>query len=362
MQIKKDEIKPLIALGLMSGTSLDGLDIALCKFTKTNEKWSYKLLQAKTIKYTDNIFIKELKNLYKSSAEELAFMHQKFGEKSAVEINKFLEKQKIKPEIIASHGHTIFHNPQKNYTTQIGCGATIAALTRIKTISDFRTTDIALGGQGAPLVPIADKYLFGEFDACINLGGIANISFDNENNERVAFDICAVNIVLNYLANENGLAFDKGGEMASIGAINDELLERLNNISYYKKLEAKSIGIEWIDKNIFTHIHKTEDSLYNKITTYCQHIGICFREILKNNKSIKTVLLTGGGTHNSFLMDTIAKLNPSIKITVPEKKIIDFKEAIAFAFLGTLRFYEQINTLKSATGARQDSIGGCIFL
>jgi anhydro-N-acetylmuramic acid kinase len=342
----------------MSGTSLDGLDIACCDFTFVNNTWEFTLLCADTVAYTPQ-FATQLKNVANGSALELAMMHNTFGQYCADEVNKFVAKHNCKPSLIASHGQTIFHNPAKGYTTQIGCGATIAALTGITTVCDFRTMDVALHGQGAPLVPIADKYLFKNFAACLNLGGFANISFDTDE-KRIAFDICAVNTIINYLCNKVDLTFDKDGIIGSNGTLNIKLLSALNALPYFHQLPPKSLGFEWLNDCVLPIIENHQDSIENKLRTVYEHISQCIANVLNTYCHNKTVLVSGGGAYNIFLMKLISE-KTTANIIVADNSITEFKEAIAFAFLGVLRYNSKTNTLSSVTGASVDSIGGAVY-
>lgn len=348
------EEKNTIVLGLMSGTSLDGLDLALCEFSKG---YAFKILKAKTVPYS-----KEWKSVLGGaphlSAEKYFALHAQYGKFIADEINLFLKESSLKPDAIASHGHTAFHQPQLGFSTQIGCGATIAANTGITTVCDFRSLDVANGGQGAPLVPIGDKLLFGNYDACLNLGGIANISFDN-NGKRVAYDICEANMLLNFLAEKTGNAFDENGMLAKSGIINPELLNSLNNLSYYVESGAKSMGREWFEKNILPLIEKSELNTNDLLATSTEHIAHIIGNEL-NQKKIKNVLVTGGGALNTFLIESI-KTKTECDIIIPDEQTINFKEALIFAFLGYLRLNKIVNILSSVTGARGDSVGGAVY-
>ena len=346
-------------IGTMSGTSLDGLDIASCTFTFSENKWSFKINEAQTIKFPNNLEEK-LKSAINLSGLDLMILNNKIGDFIGDAINNFiLSENIIKNEInyIASHGHTIFHQPEISLTTQIGNGANISAATKLPVICDFRTTDLALGGQGAPLVPIGDKLLFPEYDYCINLGGIANLSFE-EKSKRIAYDICPVNIVLNNLSQHLGFEYDKNGDFAKSGNINIILLEQLNNLDYYQKSAPKSLGIEYIEANVFPIIESYLISTEDKLRTFVEHISIQISKTIKATD--KKVLLTGGGTFNSFLTDRI-RINTNNNIIIPSNQIIDFKEALIFAFLGVLRLRKESNCLSSVTGATHNNIGGCIY-
>ena len=345
-------------IGLMSGTSLDGLDIAYCHFSEENGVWKYSIADASTLKYT-----LEMKALLGNASElnglDLVKLSNEFGEFSGKQVNLFCGENNVKPDFIASHGHTVFHEPQNKLTLQIGSGAEIAAQTGITTICDFRSTDIALGGQGAPLVPIGDKLLFGEYDFCLNLGGFANISFDNSGN-RVSFDICPVNIVINELCQKIGKEFDFNGDIAKTGNINEGLLNKLNGLKYYTLSFPKSLGKEWVEEHIRPLLQDQSISLQDTMRTFYEHIAIQLKNSTRHLQN-KTIFITGGGAHNAFLIERI-KQHTNHRLILPDEKIIDFKEALVFAFLGVLRYREQTNCLSSVTGASKNSIAGAIYL
>lgn len=341
----------------MSGTSLDGLDIALCRFKKANNGYKFKVLAAQTIPYSVALKSK-LKKAYSSKAVDLVKLNHEFGKYLGESTCKFLKAHKLKADAISSHGHTIFHQPKLGYTTQIGCGATIAAITKTTTVCDLRSLDVALKGQGAPLVPIGDKLLFPKYDSCLNLGGIANISFDTKR-ERRAFDICFCNMILNFLAEKKGQAFDKDGKFAASGKINKELLKKLNTLPYYKIKGSRSLGFEDYEKQLLPFL-RTKTTTNDLLATFTEHIAQQIAHILNVNK-LQTVLITGGGTFNTHLIALI-KQKTKCKVVIPTKTIVNFKEAIIFAFLGYLRLHHKTNTLKTVTGASRNSIGGAVYL
>ena len=346
-----------LVLGIMSGTSLDGLDIALCEFS-FNNKWSFKIIKAETLQYSD-LWKEHLSDANKLSGIDLLKLHKEFGQFIGTYVNTFLNDTNQKIDFIASHGHTVFHQPDKQITLQIGDGAEIAARTNITTISDFRSLDVALSGQGAPLVPIGDELLFSEYDYCLNIGGFANISF-KENNKRLAYDVCPANIILNLLAQKLNNPYDKDGKLGQSGNISPELLKKLNNINYYQLPYPKSLGKEWLD-NVFTPIlNATNIPILDKITTIYEHIAEQISKSFHKN-SPTSVLITGGGAYNQYLIERI-KQKTNTQILIPKPQIIEFKEALIFAFLGVLRFNKQINCLSSVTGAKKDSSGGTIYL
>ena len=353
--MSKELILPIKVIGTMSGTSLDGLDIAAVEFEYKNDKWSFKLISATTISYSEK-WIEKLKKAPSLSGEKLMELHSEYGNYTGIKINDFINKTGFAPDLIASHGHTIFHQPEKHFTLQIGNGAEIAAVTKTTTVADFRTADVALGGQGAPLVPVGDKLLFSDFDYCLNLGGFANISYENDN-RRIAFDICPVNFALNFFAEKHGLAFDKDGELGKQGKINIELLNKLNNLKYYKQEAPKSLGREWMENEFFPVINSLSIPDPDKMRTIYEHIAI---QISKIGLGSRKLLITGGGAFNMFLIERI-KYHSSLQIIIPSKKIIDFKEALIFAFLGVLRIQNKTNCYSSVTGATKDSSVGIIF-
>lgn len=344
------------AIGVMSGTSLDGLDIAAVEFDFSDGKWSFNLVDAETIPYTSE-WKNSLKTAPQLSGENLTELHSNYGKFTGEQVVNFFENKNFAPDLIASHGHTVFHKPEKSYTLQIGSGAAISAVCNTLTISDFRTGDVALGGQGAPLVPIGDKLLFSDYDYCLNLGGFSNISYES-NGKRLAYDNCPVNFVLNYFAERKGLPFDKDGQLGKQGEINTELLHELNKLAYYQIKPPKSLGREWVENKFFPVLNKYDIRDSDKLRTVYEHISI---QISKAVSGKGEILLTGGGAFNSFLTERI-KAHTSCKIVIPSKEIIDFKEAIIFAFLGVLRLKNINNCLASVTGARKDSCGGILFL
>lgn len=338
----------------MSGTSLDGLDLAAVEFQFKNNKWDFELVHAETISYSDQ-WISRIDSAQNVSGEALARLNTDFGALLGEEVHSFISKTGFVPDLIASHGHTIFHQPDKGYTLQIGSGAAIAARTKITSISDFRSGDVALGGQGAPLVPIGDRLLFSDFDYCLNLGGFANISFER-NKKRIAFDNCPVNFVLNAFAKKEGLPFDKGGELGKKGTIDPTLLQALNLLPYYKQKAPKSLGREWVETVFNPVLDRFSMSDCDKLRTVYEHIAM---QISKDLSDKGKLLITGGGAFNTFLIERI-KAHTKAEIIIPQADTINFKEAIIFAFLGVLRVKEINNCLASVTGAQRDNCGGVI--
>ena len=347
-------------IGIMSGTSLDGVDLAWCHFTRKQDGgWNYRIEKAVTVPYSDD-FRQRLSDAPYLSALEYVKLNNDVAEVFAEAINGWLGDSR-KLDFIASHGHTVFHQPSIGLTTQIGNGAVIAARTGISTVCDFRTKDVALGGQGAPLVPIGDELLFGDYDACLNLGGISNISYRIEN-KRIAYDISPCNMALNALANRTGLPYDKNGELAKNGSIIPELLRKLDVLDYYRQKPPKSLGKEWYDEAFSPVLtpYLSENSIADLSRTIVEHIAM---QIVANvPKSAQTMFVTGGGAHHTFLIQQIQKQRDTLKIIVPDNLIVDYKEALIFAFLGLLRLNGETNCLRSVTGACEDNCGGCVYL
>lgn len=343
------------AIGLMSGTSLDGLDLCFAKFTKTNTGWNYEILQAETLPYSD-LWEEKLRNSINLKAEELFELHAKFGFFLAKKTEEFIAKYSLKNiDVIASHGHTVFHRPEKKYTVQIGDGKAIKILTNIPVVYDFRSQDVLMGGNGAPLVPIGDELLFAEYDACVNLGGFSNISF-KENGKRIAFDICPVNIVLNYFSKYLGKDFDENGDFAKSGTINPGILDELNALEFYHQNPPKSLGIEWVNSTIFPKLRTQTPE--NNLATFTEHAAFQIAEVFKKH-NLKKVLFTGGGTYNAHLLERIQHYSTT-EIIVPLKEVIDYKEALIFALMGVLKINNEINVLSSATGSSEDHITGIL--
>ena len=331
----------------MSGTSLDGVDLAICSFTK-NKNWHYKIERSTTIKYS-RYWLETLSNLHKKPEKIINEIDLKYGDLLSKLCNKFLKNEKI--DYISSHGHTIFHQPENNFTLQIGNGNVISKNTKKITISNFRNLDVSLKGQGAPLVPVGDKLLFRKYKYCVNLGGFANVSI-KKNNEIIAFDICPVNIILNYFSNLKGRAYDLNGCMAQKGNLAPDLLKKLNSLQFYSKKYPKSLSREWVEKNIMPLI-KNDIKIEDVLHTLCEHIGIQIGKLLND----KEALFTGGGVFNSYLLSRI-KFYSKSKIIIPDKRTIEFKEALIFAFLGVLRARGEVNCLQSVTGAIKDNCSG----
>ncbi len=343
-------------VGVMSGTSLDGLDLVYCELYRDRKKWRYRIHQARTVRYDDSM-IEFLSETSRYSGGELETRNIYFGEYIGKEIVDFLEEHHLKADLIASHGHTIFHQPHLGYTYQLGSGAAIALTSGITTISDFRSLDVLNGGQGAPLVPAGDEYLFGEYRFCLNLGGFSNVSY-KVSNIRIAFDICPVNIFINHTARKSGYEYDDKGRMASGGQIHQALLRHLNGLDYYCQSPPKSLSREWLEK-VFLPVFEvypltTEDTL----RTAYEHFAIQIASVL-NTSTGGRVMVTGGGVYNEFLMDLISQKTVN-KTEVPDTMLVNYKEALVFALLGVLRYRNEINCFSSVTGARCDSSTGVI--
>lgn len=345
-------------LGLMSGSSLDGLDIAYINFSHDRKKWFFQIVEAGNIPYTD-YWKRQLSEAYNKKPEELSELDKEYGRYLGDLTKKFIRKYELSPKLIASHGHTIFHRPNERYTLQIGDGQEIANATGIMTINDFRTEDVEKGGQGAPLVPIGDKYLFADYPICLNIGGIANVSYDIDN-QRIAYDICMANQLLNYLAEKLGYDYDDNGGFARKGSVNQELLDKLNSHPYYNQKAPKSLGREFFEEVQREMIDGTDIDVKDILSTATEHIA---QQIVKATKDMEPskMLISGGGAKNDYLIERIREMSKH-EIVIPDSMIIDYKEALIFAFLGVLKMEGKTNILASVTGASSDSSSGKQYL
>lgn len=353
--MKKDNYN---VIGIMSGTSLDGVDLAHIKFRLENNKWFFEILDSETIGYSQS-WIDQLKLAVTFSETDLKKLNHDYTKLLATIIASFIEKHKIESlDAVCSHGHTILHQPQNGFTLQIGNLPEIATLIHQTVVCDFRVQDVKLGGQGAPLVPIGDRILFPEYACCINLGGFSNVSFE-QNGERIAFDISPVNTVLNYYANQLGLNYDDKGQLASNGKIDTILLNELNALGFYQKKHPKSLGFEFVKEIVLPIFKKYKISVEDKLRTFTEHIAFQTALALPIRKG--RILITGGGAYNDFLIHCIQSYLPEMKIIIPPTKILEFKEALIFALLGVLKLRGEINVLSSATGAKKNHSSGEIY-
>ncbi|GFD83393.1 anhydro-N-acetylmuramic acid kinase [Tenacibaculum sp. KUL118] len=345
----------IYCIGLMSGTSLDGIDLAYIKMHE-NLYEDFRIIQAETVSYS-NEWKKKLQEAINYDEKDLQILDVDYGEFLGSILNNFIREHRIsKLNFIASHGHTVLHQPENGITLQIGNGQVIANVTQQKVVCDFRTQDVTLGGQGAPLVPIGDRLLFTDYDYCLNLGGFANISYE-ENKQRIAFDICPVNIVLNHYTRKIDLEYDNEGEIASEGKINMGLLRRLNELSFYQDIPPKSLGLEWVQSTIFPLIDNEEADISTILRTFVEHVAMQIGNVVKNDA---TILVTGGGAFNTFLIKRI-EFFAQTKIKQVSTELTDYKEALIFALLGVLKTQNKVNCLQSVTGAKKDHSSGNIF-
>jgi anhydro-N-acetylmuramic acid kinase len=348
-------------IGLMSGSSLDGVDVVGCTIRKRAGKWVFTINEAYTVQYSAS-WRKKLIAAPQMPGDELLALHNEYGNYLGVLVQAFLIKKKIRGiQFISSHGHTIFHQPQRKLTFQLGSGMAIHAASSLPVVCDFRNMDVALRGQGAPLVPVGDKLLFGEYDICLNIGGIANLSMDIKH-RRIAFDICFANMGLNYLAQARGQPFDKNGSMASDGKVNEKLLSDLRNV--YDRLRKKrpSLGHEMFVKLVQPLLDRRLIPVEDKLATFVESIAFEIAEAIPASRNRRSMLCTGGGAFNAFLMFRLVEIcNDRVAIIIPDEDIVKFKEAVVFSFLGVLRMRNEINCLKSVTGALQDTSSGILI-
>lgn len=341
----------------MSGTSLDGVDLAEIIFSEENNKISFEIRKTQTVPYSKE-WIFKLKNGINYSEKELKILNSEYTVLLGNIIQTFISENKIENiDLVSSHGHTILHQPQNDFTLQIGNLPEITQIVNQKVVCDFRVQDVELGGQGAPLVPIGDRLLFSEYDYCLNLGGFSNISFE-EKGKRIAYDISPVNTVLNFYANKLGFEYDNKGELSKGGTFHKTLFDRLNSLEFYQKKHPKSLGFEFVKDVIFpiTENYETQEVL----RTFTEHIAFQISGNIRQKKS--KLLITGGGAYNDFLIDRIRYYLPGTEIVIPNKKIVEYKEALIFALLGYLKLQDRINVLSSVTGALRNHSSGKVFI
>ena len=344
-------------LGVMSGTSLDGIDLAHVTL-EFDEHWQYQLHTRETVPYP-NSWQARLKDLVTHSKAELLETDIAYTLYLSEVIKTFIEKHQLNQlDLVSSHGHTALHQPEKGLTYQIGNRSELATLTGVKTVCDFRVQDVHLGGQGAPLVPIGDRLLFSDYDFCLNLGGFANISMEQHGN-RLAYDICPVNIVLNRYANKLGKSYDENGQFASHGNVDVRLLKQLSSLPFYQALPPKSLGLEWVENTIEPLLKASGLKPEAILATFTHHVAEQIAQVIGSNSHQK-VLVTGGGGYNSYLMKLLSSKSDT-KFVLPDSKLLEFKEALVFALLGVLKVRGEINCLSSVTGANKNHSSGNVF-
>ena len=368
------------AIGLMSGSSLDGLDIVFVELHENAGDWRFEILAADCYEY-DQEWKQKLKNAITLNALDYQLLHTAYGHYLGKEINRFIENNNLHYQVglIASHGHTTFHVPDKKMTAQLGDGAAIAAQTNLAVVSDLRALDIAFGGQGAPIVPIGEKHLFKDFEMCLNIGGIANISF-NHDEKYTAYDVCPANRVLNMIAAKVNKEYDAGGEMASLGNVHEVLLQKLNAMDYYQQPFPKSLANNFGTDEVYPLICSFGLTHNDELRTCVEHIVFQIKKAIqsavrssqsKNRTTLSSplgdggkLLITGGGAFNTFLIHRLsAELQSlNIEVVIPEENIVKYKEALIMAFIGILRWRQEYNVLASVTGAERDNIGGAVWI
>lgn len=346
-------------IGVMSGTSLDGVDLAHIHFFIDTEKWKFEIIESKTIAYSKE-WLEKLKKAIHFSQSELKQLNEDYTKLLAEIINNFIANHQISDlDAVCSHGHTILHQPHNGFTLQIGNLPQIAQYLNQKVVCDFRVQDVKLGGQGAPLVPIGDEILFSEFTYCLNLGGFSNISF-SENGKRIAFDISPVNTVLNFYANQLNVDYDDKGNFAKSGNLNQKLFEELNDLEFYKMPYPKSLGFEFVKETVLPLMESVEISVFDKMNTFVHHAAFQISKVINHKQG--SLLITGGGAYNEFLIEKMKFYLPEMNIVIPDKNILEYKEALIFALLGVLKLRGENNVLSSVTGAQYDHSSGNIFV
>lgn len=355
----------------MSGSSLDGLDMVYTHLHAAGGKWSYEILHSQCLAYPGE-WTEKLSVATRLSARDYQLLHTAYGRFIGEAVNAFITAHGLehKVDLVASHGHTSFHLPEMGMTAQLGDGAAIAATTRLPVVSDLRAMDIALGGQGAPIVPIGEKLLLPDYPLLLNLGGIANLSVHFPE-KRIAFDVCPANRVLNLLANQLQLPFDEDGKRAAGGQVNATVLEKLNALAYYHQPWPKSLANEFGTDTVYPLLTANVTAVPDALATAVAHIAVQIKEALlpmlqevKQVHPSPSMLVTGGGAFNGFLVESIRQqLAPlGIEVIIPDAALISYKEALVMALIGVLRWREEYNVLASVTGASRDSVNGALWL
>lgn len=356
----------------MSGSSLDGLDVAFVEFVHNAGQWSFEILAADCYPY-DEEWKSNLQSATTLNALAYQRLHTAYGHYLGQAVNRFVDEKGLhyKVGLIGSHGHTTFHEPHRKMTAQLGDGAAIAAETGLPVVSDLRALDVAFGGQGAPIVPIGEKHLLKEYAMCLNLGGIANVSF-NRPEGYVAFDVCPANRVLNLIAAREGKDYDAGGELAASGNVNNEVLQRLNGLPYYGLPYPKSLANDFGTDEVYPLLQSFGLAPADEARTYVEHVVQQIQSAISNRQPTtqgaetqnQKLLVTGGGAFNAFLLQQLsaALLPLNIEVVVPEANLVQYKEATIMAFMAVLRWRQEYNVLSSVTGAQRDSIGGALWI
>lgn len=354
-------MKRYTGIGLMSGTSLDGIDLAYCEFSDDQGKWHFELLASETIPYDEQWYAR-LRCLDEQDARTFARTHVYYGHLLGRTLRDFIIRNELKPQFVACHGQTIFHQPEKNFTAQIGDGETIVAYLQCPLVTNFRNKDVAMGGQGAPLVPFGEHHLFSSHQLFLNLGGIANLSHGGK-----AFDVVPCNMALNWLANflDPPQALDREGAAARSGNLDYALYDALEHFPWYAQAGPKSLGTEWFEEHILPVLSHCTSPVEDRLKTYVFHvvsrITVALRDLQVRNLPM---MVTGGGAHNVYLMEELQKSLAGLGVTLEalHHAVIDFKEAVIFSFLGLQTLLGQPNILASVTGAHLDVCGGSIHL
>lgn len=360
----------MYVVGIMSGSSLDGLDIALCRFEQDDlsGKLSFDLVDTAAIPFDENMMSRlgvgatmDVRSLKKLEVDLSRYI--------AESVNQFLEAGAHTADYISCHGHTIWHVPEDGYTVQIGQGAIISELTGTPCICDLRSNDMAVGGQGAPVAPIVEQILFPEFDFYINLGGIANVSFHSDQ-EVISWDSVPCNQILNHYASQKGLPYDDGGSLAESGKVDKGLKEAWMSLPYFGRSYPKSMDNTWVKNHFLAGASSFDVSIEDALATM---VDVCVSQIQGDIKDhvgdtggqhLRKCLITGGGAHNTYLVSQLSEVltHDDIEVIKPKDEIVDYKEAILMALMGFLRIEGISNTISSVTGARTNTIGGAVYV
>lgn len=346
-----------IFVGLMSGSSLDGIDLALVSFVldANNDLVNWHIIDTALVPF-DNKWNKRLTTYQGLSVDDYFLLESDFSLLLGEHIKKVVAHHDIKA--VGVHGHTLAHIPEKNISIQLGNGGLIASIAEVDVVTDFRIQDIGAGGQGAPIVPAVERALFPDYKYFLNLGGIVNVSNHSDHQHVTAFDIGPCNQLLNHLSSRLNLPYDNDGAIARTGTFHPDVMEAVLRLPYFNKTGAKSLSNQWIQDSVLPMFDKLRPA--DALRTAVELIATTIAQALNGPGR---VLITGGGAHNTYLIERLRKNigDKPIVLHLPEKQLIDFKEALLMAYMAYSRVYHKKNVFKSVTGADDDYVTGAWY-
>ena len=414
---------PFRLIGAMSGTSLDGLDLCAAEFKRSGDRWTYRIRAFETVSYRGTHWPERLAAAYSDRGALRTQISLDFASWCQDQWLSFNARHHFAAHAVAHHGHTVEHDPSRGITVQIGHEALVFASSPIPVVGDFRSGSVARGGQGAPLVPLADRDLFADFAVCVNLGGFSNASWTDAGGLRRAGDLGPCNGLLNPLAGELGLDYDPEGQHAARGRVassslatssmatssvatsslassslatsslanpqtsqqptsqsqpisanepisahlsqraNEPISANLSQLNYYSAPFPKSLGREWMEREFWPVFNSARPQrTEDALATASAHIAWSIVHGLRTAHAPHgKALLSGGGARNAHLVRQLYQIAPEWQWTVAPDDILESKEALAFAYLGLLRLRNEPNVLASYAGGQNDGCDGTVF-